>query len=246
MVESLETLLRRSVRRALRPAVLILVLLASSVASASGTDPGYTLTSLSSPQWALDSGGSASGETKPAAAAEGARHRGQPLWGIVSEFRLGVLNHDIYFPNRYSFSVAPFRHRFEHGANVNVEVLFVSPSFFKYILWPRPRLGGSKNTCGYTDNVYVDLDWGHQFQLGPYLEGYLGAAMQDGNLNFGNPQRTEFGSRFLFHLGVEVGWRFFHHHGISLVWEHMSNSDLAHRNQGMDSVGAQYGYRFDL
>jgi hypothetical protein len=30
------------------------------------------------------------------------------------------------------------------------------------------------------------------------------------------------------------------------MWEHMSNSTLGSRNQGVDSLGLRYGYRFDV
>ena len=60
-----------------------------------------------------------------------------------------------------------------------------------------------------------------------------------------HPDAAALGSRLLFHLGLEVGWRFDHRIGLSLFWEHMSNSALAQRNQGLDSLGLRLGYRFD-
>ncbi len=171
----------------------------------------------------------------------------QPLWGVVSELRVGLLNHDVIFPNRGSVRLPnPFRQRLEGGVNVNGEVIFVAPGFLRHVGSPRPRVGGSLNDRGYTDNAYLDLDWDHRFEAGPFLEGYLGLAWHDGKLVTGNPQRLELGLRVLFHLGLEVGWRFRQHQGISFLWEHMSNSALASRNQGVDSFGLRYGYRFGL
>ena len=183
---------------------------------------------------------------RPAAAAVTAAEEGKPLWGFVSEARVGVLSHDIVFPGLHSLKAPnPFRHRYERGVNLNAEVIFVSPRFFRWIGAPRPRLGGSVNTVGQTSNVYLDLDWTYQFRAGPFLEGFFGGTWHDGKLYHANPTRIEFGSRMLFHVGGEVGWRLFGHHGVSLFWEHMSNSALAKRNQGADNMGLRYSYRFD-
>ncbi len=180
---------------------------------------------------------------------EGARSRdggpGEPPWGVISEVRVGVLSHDIVFPNFRSPTVPdPFRHHFERGVNLNAEVAFVSPRFLRYILSPRPRVGGSVNTRGYTSNAYADLDWRLQLGAGPFFEGFLGGAVHDGKLRDANPQFAELGTRLLFHIGLEAGVRVFGRHGLSLFWEHMSNSALAHKNQGMDSAGIRYGFRF--
>jgi hypothetical protein len=171
----------------------------------------------------------------------------QRPWGGISELRGGLLNHDVIFPNRGSLRMPnPFRQRAEGGVNLNGELIFVAPGFLRYLGSPRPRLGGSINARDYTDNAYFDLDWDHQFTAGPFVEGYLGLAWHDGKLTTGNPERLELGLRVLFHLGLEAGWRFYRYHGLSLMWEHMSNGTLARRNQGVDSIGLRYGYRFDV
>jgi len=178
-----------------------------------------------------------------AARAEGAA--AGPLWGFVSELRVGVLSHDMLFPSpRKLFLPDPFRHHFETGASVNGEILFASPSFLWVIGSPRPRVGGSINTQGYTNTAYLDLDWEYRFRMGLFVEGFFGGAVHDGKLLEGNPHWAELGSRFLFHLGLEMGWRLWQRHGLSLYWEHMSNSAFAAKNQGMDSMGLRYGYRF--
>ena len=170
---------------------------------------------------------------------------GEPLWGVISELRFGALSHDVVFPGLRNITAPnPFRHHFERGVNLNAEVAFVSPRFLRYLLSPRPRVGGSVNTLGYTSNAYVDLDWRYQLRSGPFFEGFLGVAVHDGKLRDANPEFAELGTRFLFHIGLETGVRVYGRHGLSLFWEHMSNSALAHRNQGMDSAGIRYGYRF--
>jgi lipid A 3-O-deacylase len=169
-----------------------------------------------------------------------------PLWGVVSELRLGVLSHDMAFTGRVGLTFPnPFRHRYERSVNVSGEVIFVSPASFRYIGSPRPRVGASVNLAGYTDDVYADLDWGHAFRAGPFTEAFLGGAWHDGALRRANPRRSELGARFLFHIGLEAGWRLRGHQGVSVIWEHLSNSSFARPNQGLDRFGIRYGYRFD-
>jgi len=170
---------------------------------------------------------------------------GRPLLGVVSEVRVGVLSHDVLFFNSRELRFPdPFRHPFERGENLNAEILFEPPGWLDWVGAPRPRLGGSVNLQGYTDNLYVDLDWDHAFRLGVFVEGFAGLALHDGHLQDGNPGRAELGSRLLFHLGAEVGYRL-GKTSLSLFWEHMSNSGLAVKNQGLDSIGLRCGYRFD-
>lgn len=186
------------------------------------------------------------GWLQTAAARDVAEDPGGPLWGVISELRGGVLAHDVVFPSTRNLNAPnPFHHHFERGVNLNAEVVFVSPRFLHVILSPRPRAGGSVNTLGYTSNAYVDLDWRWQLAVGPFFEGFLGVAVHDGKLRNANPEFAELGTRFLFHIGLEAGFRFFDRHGLSLFWEHMSNSALSNKNQGMDSTGIRYGYRFE-
>ena len=169
-----------------------------------------------------------------------------PLWGVVSELRLGILSNDMAFTGRVGLTFPnPFRHRHERGVNVSGEVIFVSPRILRFIGLPRPRVGASVNLAGYTDDVYADLDWGHAFRAGPFAEAFLGGAWHDGALRRSTPQRSELGSRFLFHIGLEAGWRLHGGAGVSVVWEHLSNGSLARPNEGLDRLGIRYGHRFD-
>jgi lipid A 3-O-deacylase len=169
-----------------------------------------------------------------------------PLWGIVSQVRVGVLSHDMAFTGDSGLTFPdPFRHRHESGANVSGEVTFVSPAIFNHIGSPRPRVGASVNLAGYTNDVYADLNWRYAFHAGPFAEAFFGEAWHDGALRHANPHRSELGARFLFHLGLEAGWRLHGHQDLSVMWEHLSNGSFAHPNQGLDSLGIRYGYRFE-
>src|SRR5207253_650138 len=78
--------------------------------------------------------------------------------GIFSEVRLGVLAHDVGFLGGR-----------EPGADINAEVLFVSPfpddwgstwpQWLRWIARPRPHIGGDVNTAGATSQAYLGLTW---------------------------------------------------------------------------------------
>jgi len=172
--------------------------------------------------------------------------RGTPLWEVISELRLGVLSHDVKFPNRKDVEAPnPFDNRHESGVNLNPEVVFVSPGFLDFMWSPRPHIGLTANLGGDTNSAYTGLSWDALWRNGLFLEGFLGLAVHDGKLRNGNPDNIEFGSRVLFRLGGEFGWRWNDANGISLVWEHMSNAGvISDKNQGIDSLGLRYSYRF--
>src|SRR5260370_33535855 len=59
---------------------------------------------------------------------------------VVDGFEFGVLAHDIGL----------FDEHVESGSDINFEMLFTPPEFFRLIGSPRPHLGGSLNTRGST------------------------------------------------------------------------------------------------
>ena len=69
---------------------------------------------------------------------------------VVDEFKFGVLAHD----------VGLFDKPVELGPDINFEMLFTPPDFFRVIGSPRPHLGGSLNTAGNTNSGYFGLTWG--------------------------------------------------------------------------------------
>jgi lipid A 3-O-deacylase len=244
VLDSVDAPCRLGRRGSLQPSSARLAAVPGTGAGLPALEHGAEL-SLTGPP--LPGGGSVAAPPRPEQPAPRPRAEapGEPLWGVISEVRFGALSHDIIFPGMRNLTAPdPFRHHFERGVNLNAEVDFVSPRFLRYLLSPRPRVGGSVNTEGYTSNAYVDLDWRWQLKAGPFFEGFLGGAVHDGKLRDANPRFAELGTRFLFHIGLEAGVRLYGRHGLSLFWEHMSNSALAHKNQGMDSAGLRYGYRF--
>jgi len=169
-----------------------------------------------------------------------------PLWDVVSEVRLGLLSHDIKFPNRHKFRAPnPFENRYESGVNINPEVVFLSPDVLDILWAPRPHAGISWNMNQDTNYAYTGLGWDTSWKNNLFLNGFWGLAAHDGKLINGNPDKIEFGSRVLFRLGGELGWRWDGYNGVSLIWEHMSNAGVIdEKNQGIDSLGIRYSYRF--
>ncbi len=153
---------------------------------------------------------------------------------IVSEVRGGVYAHDISF---WSF------HR-ENGADINGEVLFVSPSFLDVIWAPRPHLGATVNLDGNTSHAYGGLTWEWDLPADFFIDANLGLSVHNGKLDTDNSRRKSLGSPVLFRLGTALGYNITEKVNISVQFEHMSNAYIANPNEGMDNVGLRLGYRF--
>jgi lipid A 3-O-deacylase len=162
----------------------------------------------------------------------------------VDEMKVGILSHDVGF----------LGHHVESGEDVNLEVLFTSPTFLDVIGSPRPHLGGDINTDGKTSDGYFGLTWGimllqNLFQPGDgiFANGSLGGAVHDGSPLTGAqqpPGRKLLGSRILFRESAELGYAITPRVNVSAFLEHISNANLAPRNAGITSAGARLGFKF--
>jgi lipid A 3-O-deacylase len=153
---------------------------------------------------------------------------------IFSEVRGGVYAHDISF---WSF------HR-ENGADVNAELLFVSPDFLDVVWSPRPHVGATVNTDGKTSFVYGGLTWEYDLPADFFVDGSLGLAAHNGKLDTNDPDRKSLGSPVLFRVGAALGYNLTEKVNVSIQFEHMSNAYIANPNEGMDNAGLRLGYRF--
>jgi len=52
------------------------------------------------------------------------------------------------------------------------------------------------------------------------------------------------GLRLLSREALEIGYQFGDHHALSVMLDHISNANTASNNEGLDSLGVRYGYRF--
>lgn len=159
----------------------------------------------------------------------------EPAGGAIHELKLGALAHDV------GGLWSGFNR--EDGIDINVEAIFTPSVEF---LWGvvRPALGASINTQGDTSQIYLDARWEHAWDEGPFIAVGLGASVHDGKLDDGHRDRKALGSRVLFHIPVEIGFRFDGHNSLSAYFDHVSNAFLADENDGMDTLGLRYGYRF--
>lgn len=184
---------------------------------------------------------------------------GVPSW--ISEAKVGLLTHDSYMFEDNFLQV--WKNRIEPGMDINGEVLFNLPGWFRHVGSPRLAVGADISTANKTSYAYIAPDWQYTFQNGLYLGGFFGfmvhtgaenVSQRDGSGNitpasqerFDNTKRL--GSRVLFHFGPRVGYSIDEHNDIELMWAHSSNGHILANddapNQGIDNLGIRYGYKF--
>lgn len=158
----------------------------------------------------------------------------EELGGLLSEVRIGWMLHDAGIFGRSE----------EEGFDIDGELLFASPDVLDVIWSPRPLLGVSVNTAGDTSQVYGGLAWDWNFWGPLFVEGSLGLSVHDGNLEASSPDRKALGCRVLFRESVALGARFLERHSLSLMLTHISNATLCDNNEGLDTIGIRYGFKF--
>ena len=155
--------------------------------------------------------------------------------GLIYELRLGALVHDM--PGLWS------GFRLERGADINAEVI-LSPALPLFGGHLRPAIGASISTSGQTSKAYFDARWMIEARSGFFLGLGIGAAVHNGLIDPTDVDRKALGSRVLFHFPLEIGYRFDPHNSLSLYFEHVSNGYTKTYNEGLDSLGVRYGYKF--
>ena len=134
--------------------------------------------------------------------------------------------------------------RKEGGVDLNIEIIFNSPSFSLMSGNVRPNLGLSINTQGDTSKLYGGILWELETKSGIFLDLGVGVAVHDGKLDTNQEDKKSLGSRVLFRFPIEIGCSIAKHHQISILFDHISNAFLVHPNEGLDTLGLRYGYRF--
>ena len=178
--------------------------------------------------------GTAPRDRRRAAAPSYSGSPGDGPLSALSEVRGGILAHDR----------GPFTNNEEGGADINLEVLFRSPDFLGSIGSPRPHLGFSVNTSGDTDQFYAGLTWEWAFWRRLFAGFSLGGAVHDGKTETSRTDRKELGCRVLFRGSLELGYSLTRRHGVSLFYDRISNLDICDHNEGLETAGMRYGYRF--
>lgn len=131
----------------------------------------------------------------------------------------------------------------ESGVDFNLEAIF-SPHVNILGGSIRPAFGGSANTAGDTSKLYTDIRWQYEHASGMFFGIGIGAAVHNGKLHLEHDDRKALGSRVLFHVPIEIGYRLGARTSLSVYFDHVSNAYLADNNEGMDTLGGRFGYRF--
>ncbi len=155
--------------------------------------------------------------------------------GAVDEIRVGVLYHDLGLWGGSGN---------EGGIDFNGELIF-SPSLelLRGIL--RPNLGFSLNSEGDTSMIYGGALWEYRWPQGYFFDLGFGLAVHNGETDEGNvDDLNQLGSTVLFRTAFEAGITIGDRHLISVMFDHISNAYLADPNEGLDTLGLRYGYRF--
>ena len=152
----------------------------------------------------------------------------------VYEIRAGILAHDVPLWSRT---------RQEGGVDFNAELIFGFPKFELLSGIVYSNLGISLNSQGDTSKIYSGLLWEYMWDTRLFLNLGLGLAAHDGQLD-PNDEKKALGSRILFRIPIEFGLLFTRHQGLSIMFDHVSNAYLADPNEGLDTIGLRYIYRF--
>lgn len=159
---------------------------------------------------------------------------GGGLSGIFSEIRGGFLVHD----------EGMFSHNKESGFDGNLELLFTSPELLKVIWEPRPHMGFTVNSAGNTSQAYLGLTWEWEFLGDAFFDFSLGGAYHNGETTTTALDKKELGCSVLFRESLDLGYRFFGAHSLMFHLAHISNAKLCSTNEGLETFGVRYGYRF--
>ena len=167
-----------------------------------------------------------------------------------NEFKFGVLGHDVHFLGGK-----------EKGVDLNPELIFASPvpdawaatvpPYLRWMVQPRPTIGGEINTSGFTNQAYVGATWSWllasnivQPADGIVLSYFFGPGFNDGDIVATAPDRKSLGSHILFREALELGYLITPVYQVSGFIDHVSNGGLAKQNQSINDVGVRLGVRF--
>jgi len=188
-------------------------------------NPSHQAGGRSTIKWQQGTGAASADQKKPEAYKSNS---------FLSEVRIGALAHD----------QGPFSSNKEEGYDANLEFLFSSPDFLDIIWSPRPHIGATYNAYGDTSQAYLGLTWEWDF-FTDFFGGFsFGASVHDGKKTTLSLDKKELGCRVLFRESLTLGYRFTKKHSIMAFIDHISNAKLCSRNEGLETVGIRYGYRF--
>ena len=132
----------------------------------------------------------------------------------------------------------------EDGPDVVAELIFNRPLFRLLSATAYPCFGTGINTRGHTSKIYGGFTLQWNLPASFFFATGLGVALHNGERETASSQRKSLGSQVLFRIPIEIGYAIDHHHRLVIAFDHLSNAYLASPNEGMDTLGLVYGYRF--
>ncbi|HYA01941.1 MAG TPA: acyloxyacyl hydrolase [Syntrophobacteria bacterium] len=134
--------------------------------------------------------------------------------------------------------------RKENSYGLGMELVFSRPEFSLLGGSVRPAVGAevAMDTKG-TSKAFGDLLWEIE-KANFFFDVGLGGAVHNGNLHGHDPDEKHYGSRVLFYGQTCLGYSYTAHHRLALFFDHMSNAYLARPNNGLNTIGVMFQYRF--
>jgi hypothetical protein len=166
------------------------------------------------------------------------------------EIKFGVLAHDVHALGGK-----------EKGIDLNPEMIFASPvpdawaatvpAYLRWMVQPRPTIGGEINTDGFTNQAYLGATWSWLLASnialpsdGIVLSYFFGPGFNDGDIVATRPDHKSLGSHVLVREALELGYLITPVYQVSGFIDHVSNGGLAKQNQSINDVGVRLGVRF--
>ena len=160
---------------------------------------------------------------------------------FISEVKSGITSHD----------AGVFGRQKEDGLDSSFEILFREINY--NLLWlgtPRPHIGANINMGGDTSQAYAGVTWNYKLPKKMFFNFSWGLSYHNGDTKHSpanvQTDKKELGSSLLFREAAEIGWNFYGKDSISIRLDHISNANLwgEDTNEGLDTLGIFYGYRF--
>jgi lipid A 3-O-deacylase len=145
----------------------------------------------------------------------------------------------------------------ESGLDLQAQVNFTAPGFFKYALSPQPYLIATLNTNGDTSYGGFGFQWDFRFLDKWHFDPAVGYVIHNGYTNEPYPKSDRryqayidshllLGSKDLFRLALAVSREFGDNVEGQLSFEHLSHGYIIGdgRNQGLDNAGLRLIYKY--
>ena len=134
--------------------------------------------------------------------------------------------------------------RKENSYGLGLELVFSRPEFSLLGGSIRPAVGAEVciDIKG-TSKAFGALLWEIE-KANIFFDAGLGGAIHNGNLHGHDPDEKHYGSRVLFYVQLGLGYSITAQYRLGFFFDHMSNAYLAKPNNGLNTIGISFQYRF--